>query len=303
MIESKLVLITGANTGIGKVTALELAKKGMTIILACRNEEKTRPVIEELKQISGNDRIHFIKVDLSSLASVKSCADEFILRFDRLDILINNAGMLSSENGDFNQTQDNYEITFQVNYLSHFLLTLLLLDLITKSGVPARIINVSSNAHEFCARGHGLDLTLTNQKSEENFFSLYAHSKLCNILFSNILAKKLQEKSIYVNSLHPGVVKTEIGRNLSQSKAWVVSYVFRVFLKFFTCTPEKGARTSVYVASSPDIEEKKLTGDYFVPPGKLSKSHAITQDEILQKKLWDFSMEACKSYLPASFSL
>jgi NAD(P)-dependent dehydrogenase (short-subunit alcohol dehydrogenase family) len=296
MNSSKVVFITGASCGIGKVTALELAKAKMTVILACRNEEKTRPVLEEIQKLSGNERVYFIKLDLASFASIVSCVDEFKVRFKRLDILINNAGMLSTDTGKFTRTEDNYEMVFQVNYLGHFLLTLLLLDVI-KNSTPARIINVSSSAHLYTSRSFDEDLKFVNEDRGESFHIIYGRTKLYNILFSNYLAKKLMDQNIFVNSLHPGVVKTEIVRNLPKVQSFM-SYFFQIFLRIFSCNPVKGAQTTLFVALSPDIEEKQLTGRYFVPPGKLGSPNAATLNEQIQQKMWDFSMEACRDYLP-----
>jgi NAD(P)-dependent dehydrogenase (short-subunit alcohol dehydrogenase family) len=300
MTDRKVVLISGANTGIGKVTAMELARKGMTIVMAGRSEERNYQAIAEIKQATGNDRIHFLKLDLSSLASVKACSDEFHRQFNRLDILINNAGMFSTEEGKFERTQDNFEQLFQVNHLGHFLLTLLLLDVIEKS-TPARIINVSSSAHMYGARSMGVNLNLaTQQESHANFLTLYAHAKRCNLLCSNYLARQLQDKPIFVNCLHPGFINSEISRNLSKSKH-LLSYLFRFLFKFFSSSPEQGAQTTLYVAQSSDIEEKKYTGRYFVPPGRLATPSSIALNETAQKKIWDFSIEACRAYLPNSY--
>ena len=300
MSDAKVVLVSGANTGIGKVTAMELARKGMTVIMAGRSEERTRQALTEIQQATGNDRIYFLKLDLSSLASIKACSDEFHKRFNRLDILINNAGMFSTEEGKFEKTQDNYEMVFQVNHLGHFLLTLLLLDVIEES-TPARIINVASAAHMYGARTRGIDLNLaTQQDPHANFLALYSHAKRCNMLYSNYLARQLQDKQIFVNCIHPGFINSEISRNLPKTKH-LLSYLFRFLFTFFSCSPERGAQTTLYVAQSPDIETKKYTGRYFVPPGRLASPSSIILDETAQKKVWDFSIEACRAYLPKSY--
>jgi NAD(P)-dependent dehydrogenase (short-subunit alcohol dehydrogenase family) len=299
MSHHQVVLITGANTGIGKVVALELAKKDMTVVLACRNEEQTQRVIEEIQRESGNQKIYFLKLDLTSLASVQSCANEFRSRFTHLHILINNAGILSTDDGNFQVTKDQHEMIFQVNYLGHFLLTLLLLDIIERSE-PARIINVSSKAHIYGVYHRGTDPTKLKDATESDFYTLYGYSKLCNILFSNYLAKKLAHKRIFVNSLHPGIIKTNITRNLDKSKSRLLSLLFRFVSNVFSSTPEKGAQTTLFIALSPTIEEQPLTGHYFIPPGKISSPSSYAKDEELQKQLWDFSVKACEGYLLGS---
>ena len=199
---NKRILITGSTDGIGKQTAIELAKLGASILIHGRNEERCAKAVNDIVSVSGNADINYISADISSLSQVKMMAKDIITKFDRLDVLINNAGVY--ENGKI-FTIDGYEATFAINHLAHFLLTNLLLDLL-KSSAPTRIINVSSIAHTNC------DFDLENLNSEKYFdsYNAYAISKAANILFTYKLAMNLERSYVTVNSLHPGVISTKL---------------------------------------------------------------------------------------------
>lgn len=283
-LDGKTVVITGANTGIGKETAIDLAKRGGKIILACRNMEKTKVAQEEIIKVSGNRNVSIVELDLSSLESVRQCAEKINREQARLDILINNAGIMACPRWE---TKDGFEMQFGINHLGHFLFTNLLLDLIKKS-TPARIINVSSSAH---LKGdiHFDDIHLKNDYAP---FKAYRQSKIANVLFSKELAKRLEGTSVMVYSLHPGAVHTELGRNLSHSFSlpmyvmlWAAYPLIRMlWLK----TSEQGAQTSIYCA----VDEKagQETGLYYRDCA-VSKPCANAEDPEKARKLWEVSAE------------
>jgi NAD(P)-dependent dehydrogenase (short-subunit alcohol dehydrogenase family) len=270
----KRVLITGATSGIGKATALELLKRGFEVVFIARDIEKAGEVKKELADLTGREP-YFIEADLASLEQVRRAADIFKHKFQTLDVLINNAGvMLPSRR----ITDDGLEETFEVNHLSHFLLTNLLLeDLINVS--EGRIINVSSGLYK---RGV---FDPDNLQGEKSFSprQAYNNSKLLNILFTIELAEKLKGTGITVNALHPGVVRTNFGNE----QKGPVRILIRLFRPLFL-TPEEGARTTIYLATSEEVED--VSGKYFekckeVEPG----NPYITRENM--ELLWDKSIK------------
>lgn len=206
-IDDKVVIVTGSNCGIGFATALDLAKRGGKIYLACRSEEKALAALKNIKEQSGNDAIFFMKLDLSSLASVREFSKNFHEKETRLDILINNAGVLTG--GE--KTEDGFEVNMGINHLGHFLLTNLLLDLL-KASAPSRIIVVASAIHRY---GKIDKDNLNAEKSFPGSWKGYGNSKLANILFANELSRKLAGTGVTVNSLCPGAVDTDVTKNLN----------------------------------------------------------------------------------------
>ncbi|KAG7483650.1 hypothetical protein MATL_G00040630 [Megalops atlanticus] len=206
-LHGKTVIVTGGNTGIGKTTALDLARRGARVILACRDQQRAEAAIRDIRRESGNNEVVYMHLDLASLKSVRSFAETFLQTEPRLDLLINNAGIFMS-----GKTEDSFGMIFDVNHLGHFLLTLLLLERLKESG-PSRVVNVASKAHYFgtidfnCLSTHN---ELGVGTSGFEVFKLYSHSKLCNVLFTYELAKRLQGTNVTCYSLHPGAVKTEI---------------------------------------------------------------------------------------------
>ncbi|WP_128544771.1 SDR family oxidoreductase [Larkinella soli] len=272
--QSRTCLITGANSGIGRISALELAKKGFDIIMLCRNAEKARPVRQEIKKVSKSGRVDLIWCDLSSQQSVVQAAREIIDRYDRLDVLLNNAGLYIHKE---QYSLDGIELTFATNHLGPFLLTNLLLDLLRKGDRP-RVVTVSSEAHRFSS---GFKLDELAKPRSYNGWKAYGASKLCNILFAKELAERTMGEGITSNSLHPGAVKTNFGADISS----LMGLAFRLMQPFFI-SPEKGAETSIYLASSPEVE--KVTGLYF------DKSRPKTPNQEAQssynaKALWALS--------------
>ncbi|VAX17945.1 hypothetical protein MNBD_IGNAVI01-2854 [hydrothermal vent metagenome] len=269
--KNKIILITGATDGIGKQTAIELAKFGAKIIVHGRNNEKCIKTVAEITDKTGNSDIDHLSADLTSLAQVKEMADKVKSKYERLDVLINNAGVFENEK---TFTFDGYEITFAVNHLAHFLLTILLLDLIKKSA-PSRIINVSSMAHS------GNEFDLENLNSEKSFssYNAYSISKAANILFTYKLAEDLKDAGVTVNALHPGVISTKL-----LHKGWAIG----------GDNLESGAATSVYLASSEEVEG--VTRKYFSNK-RQSHSSSLTHDKELQEKLWDISYKMVEKFL------
>lgn len=278
----KRVLITGATNGIGKSTALELAKMGAEVIIVGRNPQKTERVVNELKIESGNQKIDMLIADLSSIEQIRALADKFLAKYDSLDVLLNNAGAVFSE---YKTSADGLEMTFALNHISYFLLTNLLLDTIKRTAEltgEARIINVSSGAHQ--SARNGLKLDKLYDESSFGSFSSYGESKLANIMFTYELAHRLEGTNVTVNALHPGFVATGFGHNANG----IMSSIVKVMQRFFAKSSDDGAATSIYLASSPDV--KGITSKYW-DNKKEVESNKISYRREQQKKLWDFSTE------------
>jgi len=273
--DGKTVLITGATNGIGKVAALELAKKGAAVVIVGRNPAKTSETVAEIKAASGNTNVDMIVADLSSMAEVRKVADAFKTKHSRLDVLINNAGAVFST---WQETVDGYEMTFAFNHLAYFLLTNLLLDTL-KASAPARIVNVSSAAH---ASGN---LDFDDLDSKKNFgmggFRAYGLSKLANIMFTYELARRLEGTGVTANVLHPGLVGTGFNKNNGGLMKFAMS-----LLTPFSLTPEQGADTIIYLASSPQVIG--VSGKYW-EKRKAIQSISASYDEVAQEKLWQVS--------------
>lgn len=272
----KICIVTGANAGIGKVTAQKLAEQGATVVMVCRNQEKGEAALSEIKQKSGNARVELMLADLSSQAEIRRLTDQFKARHNRLDVLLNNAGVYIPNR---TLTVDGYEMTFAVNHLAYFLLTNLLLDLL-KQSAPSRIVSVSSEAHKYGK----IDFDNLQGEREYKGIPAYSNSKLANILFTRELARRLAGTQVTANCLHPGAVATSIFRNTPKPIEWLI--------KMLTLSPEKGAQTSVYLASSPEVEG--VTGKYFEK--KKEQVPSLTaQDDHLARKLWEVSERLTES--------
>ena len=273
--KGKICLITGGTNGIGKSTAHELASMGATVVIVGRDARKTSQVVEEIRAASGNDTVDSLLADLSSQQEVRRLANEFESKYSHLDVLLNNAGAV------FMQRQlsvDGIEMTFALNHLASFLLTNLLLDKI-KASAPARIINVSSGAHT------SGKIEFDNLQGELAFSSrAYGNSKLATILFTMELARRLEGTGVTVNALHPGFVSTGFGKN----NPGFLMKVIRAVVPLIARSPEKGAETSIYLASSPDVQS--ITGRYFVDC-KLTQPAPLATNTVVARKLWDISAE------------
>jgi NAD(P)-dependent dehydrogenase (short-subunit alcohol dehydrogenase family) len=279
----KIVLITGATQGIGKATAVGLAKLGATVVMVGRDKARSEEALADVKAASGSQSVELLLADLGSMTEVRRLAAAFLARHDRLHVLINNAGAIHQTR---KLSPDGLEMTFAVNHVAYFLLTELLLPALKKSA-PARVINVASEAH----RGMSLDFDDLMLSKGYRPFLAYGRSKLANILYSYELSRRLQGTGVTANSLHPGVIASGFGKNDPG--------FFRFLVKLgapLLASPEKGARTSVYLASSPQVEG--VTGKYF-KSSKENKSSRQSRDEAAQKRLWDFT-ERLVSDAPAA---
>lgn len=272
----KTVLITGATNGIGRVTALEIAKMGAHVVIVGRNASKTQAAASEIKATTKNNAVDTLIGDLSSMADVRRVADEFKRGYQRLDALINNAGAVFSSR---EETVDGYEMTFALNHLSYFLLTNLLLDML-KASAPSRIVNVASDAHR------GMSLNFDDLQHKKSYgiggWRAYGESKLANVLFTYELAQRLAGTSVTANVLHPGFVSTGFGHNKGQ----LMGMVMGVMQGLFALTPEQGAETMIYLASSPEVEG--VTGKYF-DKSKAVQSSSQSYDKDSARRLWEVS--------------
>jgi NAD(P)-dependent dehydrogenase (short-subunit alcohol dehydrogenase family) len=284
----KVVVITGGNTGIGKAAAIGLASLGARVVITSRNEERGRAAREEIVERSGNADVDVMPLDLASFRSIRSFANDVLTRHDRLDVLVNNAGLMLRRR---TETDDGFEATFGINHLGHFLLTDLLLDRL-KASAPARVVVVASMAHKVARRGLDFD-DLQAERHRYRWMDAYIKSKLANIYFARELARRLDGTGVTVNALHPGFVRSELGRGGDLGGV----YGFGTKLGApFAISSERGARTTTYLASSPEVEG--VTGEYFFKckPAKLSKA---AQDDDAARRLWDVS-EKMVSSVPAA---
>jgi len=275
-LKGKTVLVTGATNGIGLVTARKLSRMGGQVTIVSRNAEKCAAVAKAITSDTGNP-VEFIAGDLSTLAGIRQAAADFKQRQSCLHVLVNNAG------GFFNKrtlTPDGIEYTFALNHINYFLLTNLLLDLL-KGGAPARIVNVSSGAHSG-TKGINFD-NLQGQKKYSGW-GAYAQSKLANLLFTYELARRLEGSGIIVNALHPGYVNTGFALN----NGLLFKVFARLSARLFGRQPEQGALTSIYLASSSEVEG--VTGKYFSDCKPIESSPA-SYDRGAALKLWQVSME------------
>ncbi|XP_062869779.1 dehydrogenase/reductase SDR family member 13a.2 [Trichomycterus rosablanca] len=282
-ISDKTVIITGGNTGIGKATAMELAGRGARVILACRNRQKAEAAISDIKTVTGSNNVVYMQLDLSSLKSVRSFAETFLKTESKLDLLINNAGLVAD-----GRTEDGFGIEFGVNHLGHFLLTCLLLDRL-KESPGARVITVSSLAHRWGKID--FDGLVTNKdlgtgRYSWQFFQAYCNSKLCNNLFTHELAKRLKGTNITCYSVHPGIVKTELSRHVSLwQKVFIEPVSWLLFLD-----PTTGAQTTLHCALQEGIEP--LSGRYFSCCA-VQEVGAKAKDNAVAKRLWEVSEKLC----------
>ena len=274
-IKNKNFLITGATSGIGEATAIDLAKKGANIFFIARNNLKAQNLSDKIEFISGK-RPKFFIADLASLKNIKESALEFISLDIPLHVLLNNAGLI---NNNRKETVDGFEEVFSINHLAYFYLTHLLLEKL-KEGTPSRIINVSSGAHAFVK---GFNFDDVNSLKEYKPFKVYGYSKLANILFTKKLSQVLENENIIVNCLHPGVVGTGFGQNNG-----IFSKILFNLSKPFMRSSEKGAETSIYLCSSPDVSD--VSGQYFYNC-KIAKTTTWANNQEDADRLWNLSKE------------
>jgi NAD(P)-dependent dehydrogenase (short-subunit alcohol dehydrogenase family) len=276
--QGKTVVVTGANSGIGFETALALASMGARVLVTARNADKGRAAVAAITQrLQGEGRVQLVVFDLADLSSVRQGAAEILDQAPRIDVLVNNAGLVLTERAE---TVDGYEATFAINHLGPFLLTNLLLQRIASSA-PSRIVNVASTAHNAARKGIPFD----DLQSATNYrgMRVYGQSKLANILFTLELARRFEGKGVTANSLHPGTVRTGYGGD-GDARGFL-AFGIKIASPFFL-SPAKGARTSVYLASSPEVEG--VSGQYFVKC-KPRSPRRWAQDPEAAQHLWQVS--------------
>lgn len=273
--EGKTCLVTGATSGIGKETALALARRGASVVIVGRNPAKAADTVRWIREQTGNDSVDLMLADLSSQQQIRRLAEEFKQKDHRLHVLVNNAGavLLSRR-----ESVDGIEMTWALNHLGYFLLTNLLLDVL-RAGAPSRIVNVSSGAHR------GVELDFADLQGREGYrgWRAYARSKLANLLFTYELAERLEGTGVTVNALHPGLVATNLpGGNGLRGR------LLTFLLGLRGMRPEAGARTVVYLAASSEVEG--FSGQYFVKQ-KAVRSSRASYDQAAAGKLWQVSAE------------
>jgi retinol dehydrogenase 12 len=271
--KGKTVVITGASSGIGAEAAVELARRGATVVPVGRNRRRLDAVAHRLRDVNGEVSGEPLVADFASLASVRTLAAQLLDRHPSIDVLANNAGLVS---GRRRLSEDGFELTFAVNHLAPFLLTNLLLDRL-RASAPARVVTTSSGAHFSGV----LDIDDLNAERRHSTWSAYANSKLANVLFTRALARRLEGSDVTANCLHPGVIRTRLGRGapLPVRAGWRVAGLF-------FASPRKGAETIVYLASSPEVADS--SGGYFVNSRPRNPS-AQAQDDVLAEELWEKS--------------
>jgi NAD(P)-dependent dehydrogenase (short-subunit alcohol dehydrogenase family) len=265
-------MVTGGTDGIGKAPAVGLARMSATVIITGRNAQKADRVVEEIRATTGYPNVSALIADFAALDQVRKLAETVRARYDRLDVLVNNAGLVTRTR---QESQDGYELMFAVNHLAPFLLTTLLLDLL-KAGAPARVVNVSSFGYK---RGaiHFDDLQFEQHFDHRQ---AYYQTRLGSVLFTLALARRLEGTGVTANVLHPGIVKTNLSHN------YMGNPVFRFFEQLIAISPEQGAQTSLYLAAAPEVEH--VTGSYFEKQQRKPLSETASDRE-LQERLWQVS--------------
>jgi len=274
--DGRTVLITGGNTGLGKETAVALAREGARVVITTRDVEKGAAARSDIRERTGID-VDVMELDLARLAAVRDFAARFADTHEHLDVLVNNAGLVL---GSRHETIDGYEMTFQVNHLGPFLLTKLLRDQLV-AGDAARVVNVASAAHSSARKG--LDFDDLQATKRYRSFGVYARSKLANILFTRELARRWDDTGITANAVHPGFVASDFGRDGDMNRAATAVYPL---LRLFALTAEQGAQTQSYVASAPELAG--ITGGYWAKSAPATPS-AAAQDDAAAARLWQVS--------------
>jgi NAD(P)-dependent dehydrogenase (short-subunit alcohol dehydrogenase family) len=292
-----IILITGGTAGIGKATAIELAKLGGTIVIVGRNKERGETALAEIIRESGNDSIQFIRADLSSNQEIRRLASQFIVTFNRLDVLINNAG---GSYGQRSETVDGIETTFAINHLCPFLLTHLLLPIL-RTSAPSRVVNVNSVAHR---AAQGIKFEDLQTVEWHRPFLVYSRAKLANLMFTYELAERVSEERITVNAVHPGLVDTDLIRRflaerlfpgrkyVSMAAVFLARKLGPLLLTYDTL--EKAAQSCVYLAASPEVQG--ITGKYFNNDKQMIESSPASYDKAAALRLWQISSELTRCY-------
>lgn len=277
----KVMVVTGANSGIGKETAVSLAKAGATVVMAARNRDKGEAALAGVRRRSGNDGVVLGQLDLASFASIRAFAADLLERHDRLDVLVANAGLILDLRL---QTDEGFEMMFGVNHVGHFLLFDLLRDQLVASA-PARVVVVSSVAHRLAVGG--LDRADLQAHYSFNGFNRYCQSKLANLLFAKEAARRLAGTGVTVNAVHPGAIHSHFGRD---GDTGLIGWFVKIFGPIVLRSPRAGARTSVLLAGSDKARIAGTTGGYFAHGRRWPASHRA-RDEGEARWLWDHSRQ------------
>jgi len=271
----KTCLITGGTAGIGKATALGLSHLGAEVVVVSRNLEKCKTAVESIQKQTGNPHVDYLQADLSSMDEIRVLAERFRRKYAQLDVLVNNVGVMNLWR---QETVNGLERTFAVNHLAPFLLTNLLMDMI-KANDPARVVNVSSNAHY----GSPLDFDDLQMRRRYRGIKAYGRSKMANVLFTYALARRLEGTGVMVNALHPGFVRTDFAKD----NGFLVR-LFQPLAMWRAISVEEGSETSIYLASSPEVEG--ITGKFFIRKQPVD-SDPFSYDQDAQERLWEISTE------------
>ncbi|KAG0275389.1 hypothetical protein BGZ96_003820 [Linnemannia gamsii] len=298
----KIAIVTGANSGLGYATTVALAGHGARVFLACRSKERAQEAIEnanaEIKAKYLNaptPQLEFLELDLNDMTKSHRAAQEFLKKGLPLHILVNNSGILVSP---IALSADGIETLFAVNHMGHFVFTMGLLDKI-KESQPSRIIILSSIAHEVIPKNmNGIDFDTLNDEGDYSL-NRYSRSKLANVLFANALARRLANERVYVNTAHPGHVDTKLNRSVKGILGETWSKLAQFVASAAVMTPEVGALTQLYLATSPEVESKDIRGRYFVPIANEIQPSTWARDEELQEKLWTFSENLVRQIVKA----
>lgn len=275
--DRKFALVTGGNSGIGKYTAIGLLRRGFRVAITSRNPERGKEALAEIQRRSESDDVECLQLDLAQFDSVRACAERVLTDYDRLDLLVNNAGLVLSER---QQTAEGFEMTFGVNHVGHFLLTSLLRSRLVESA-PARVVNLASDAHKGARKG--LDFDDLHGRERYSAMDAYCKSKLANIYFTRELARRLEGTGVTVNAVHPGVVASGFGRDGD------VGGVFKVLVAVarpFMISEERGAATSLHVATSDELDGQ--TGGYYAK-SRLASISKVARDDEAARRLWEMS--------------
>lgn len=286
--EGKVVLITGATSGIGKAIAIGLARMGARVVIVARNAKRGRRAQLDIVKRSGSPDVDCLTADFSARKAVRDLANEFRARYERLDVLVNNAAMVT---GTRRLTPDGFEVQFFVNHLVYFMLTCLLIDIL-RASAPSRIVNMSSTAHSSGV----IDFDDLQMERRYTGWQAYANTKLANVMFTYELARRLEGTGVTANCVHPGVIHTGLLRHYSR----VLNMIFHALQVFFK-KPEEGALTPIYVATSPDLDG--VTGKYFRKCQPMGTSDA-SNNLGAQRRLWELSeeMTGCAGMIPPARS-
>ncbi|KAI1316556.1 hypothetical protein EDD11_009821 [Mortierella claussenii] len=301
----KVAIVTGANSGLGYATVVALASHGARVFLACRSQHKALEAIQQVKadikkknpMSTQEPDLDFLALDLNDMKKCRHAAQQFLDRNLPLHILVNNGGIMTSP---FALSADGIEQQFAVNHMGHFVFTMALLDRI-KESQPSRIVMLASIGHEMTVKG-GIDFETLNDKNASNPTTRYGRSKLANLLCGKALARRLANERVYVNMPHPGFVYTDLARNNKDSLGSVAAGMYDLAGKMCAASPDVGALNQIYLATSPEVEEKNLRGLYFVPVGNECRPSHYALDEELQEKLWAYSERLVHEKIPSSSS-